>query len=77
MTTFKHKTLPIEIGYSEYIKLSEIEKMDFVIVNTQAENQSNTTINNNTSDVLGFGEVAATVVVVPAVIVGAFLGFFD
>ncbi len=77
MTTFKYKSLPIEIGYSEYSRLSESEKMDFVIVNTQTVNQSSTTINNNTSDVLGFGEVATVVVGVPLAIVGSVLGFFD
>lgn len=80
MTTFKHKTMPIEISYSEYAKLSQTEKNDFHIVN-QAQNVSvtnNTTnVNAQTTDVLGLGEVAAVAVAVPLVVVGSIFGFFD
>ncbi len=82
MTTFKHKTLPIEISYSEYVKLSVSEKMDFVISNPYnsqpiTNNITNTTVNNETKDVLGLGEVAGAVVVAPLVIVGSIFGLFD
>lgn len=82
MTTFKHKTMPIEISYSEYVKLSVSEKMDFVISNPYnsqpvTNNITNTTIKNETKDVLGLGEVATVAVAVPLVIVGSIFGIFD
>ena len=77
MTVFKHKTLPIEISYSEYVKLSVTEKMDFIISNSQPTTNNITTVNNETKDVLGLGEVAGAVVVVPLAIVAGLLGFFD
>jgi len=76
MTTFQHKTQPITISYSEYSKLSASEKQDFMIVNS-AQTNNITTINNQTTDVLGLGEVATVVVATPLVIAGALLGFFD
>ena len=79
MTTFQHKTLPITINYSEYSKLNQSEKDDFNIVNNTTNNISTTNINSNTetSDLLGVGKVAETVVAVPLVIVGSILGLFD
>lgn len=73
MTTFQHKTQPITISYSEYIKLSTSEKQDFTIVNS-TQTTNNTTV---TKDVLGLGEVAGAVVVAPLVIVGSIFGLFD
>jgi len=82
MTTFKHKTLPIEISYSEYVKLSTSEKMDFVIsnpYNSQAitNNVTNNNINHETKDLLGLGEVATVAVALPLVVVGSIFGIFD
>lgn len=82
MTVFKHKTLPIEISYSEYIKLSVPEKMEFIISNPYnsqpvTNNITNTTVKNETKDVLGLGEVAGAVVVAPLLIVGGIFGLFD
>jgi len=80
MTTFKHKTLAIEISYSEYVKLSQSEKNDFIIHNPSrvvTNNVTNTNIKHETKDVLGLGEVATVAVVAPLVIVGAIFGMFD
>jgi hypothetical protein len=76
MTVFQHKTQPITITYSEYNRLSASEKQDFMIVNSPQTTNS-TTINNQTTDVLGLGEVAGAVVVAPLVIVGSIFGLFD
>lgn len=81
MTTFKHKTLPIEISYLEYVKLSENEKVDFTIFNPQnystTNNITNTNIKHETKDVLGIGEVATVAVAVPLIAVGSLFGLFD
>lgn len=79
MTTFQHKTMPITISYSEYSKLSTTEKQDFMIVNSTptTNNITTTTVNNETKDVLGLGEVAGAVVVLPLAIVGGIFGLFD
>ena len=82
MTIFRHKSLPIEIGYSEYCKLSELEQKSFMIINSQKSIQNtnnSTTVNNNqnTTDVLGLGEVAAVTVGLPLVLVGSIFGIFD
>lgn len=82
MTTFKHKSLPIEIGYSEYCKLSSYEQANFSIVNISSSIKNtthNTTVTNNqnTSDVLGIGEAVGTVVAVPLVVLGGIFGLFD
>jgi len=80
MTTFQHKTLPITIGYSEYINLSTSEKDNFNIVNpTQSTNNTynTTTVTNETKDVLGLGEAVGIAVVAPLAIGAALLGFFD
>lgn len=79
MTIFQHKTQPITISYTEYSKLSALEKQDFIIVNNTntTNNVTNTTVNNETKDILGLGEVAGAVVVAPLVIVGSIFGLFD
>ncbi len=80
MTTFKHKSLPIEISYSEYAKLSLEEKQDFFICNPPlivTNNISNTNVKHETKDMLGLGEVATVAVAVPLVIVGSIFGIFD
>lgn len=80
MTTFKHKTLPIEISYSEYANLSIEEKNNFIIHNPPKINNitnNNTNVKHETKDLLGLGEVAAVAVGVPLVVVGSILGFFD
>ena len=76
MTKFQHKTQPITISYSEYIKLSASEKQDFIIVNSAQTTNNTTVVNNQTTDVLGLGEVAGAVVVAPLVIVGSISGLF-
>lgn len=81
MTTFRHKTLPIEIGYSEYSKLSTSEKNNFVIVNNtpinHTTNHVNTTnVNSSTTDVLGIGTAVTAAVVLPVAIVGGIFGIF-
>lgn len=82
MTTFQHKTLPITIGYSEYLKLSQSKKNDFNIINNTnntTNNISTTNINSKseTKDLLGIGQAVETVVAVPLVIVGSIFGLFD
>lgn len=79
MTTFQHKTMPITISYSEYSKLSTTEKQDFMIVNSAptTNNITTTTVNSETKDVLGLGEVAGAVIVLPLAIVGGLFGLFD
>lgn len=74
MTTFKHKSLPIEITYSEYVKLSPSEQSNFNIVNQSAPQ---TVVNNNSSDLLGLGKVAETVVVAPIAIVAGLFSLLD
>lgn len=74
MTTFKHKTLPIEIGYSEYSKLSSTEQSNFIIVNkttktvTNNITTTNTNVNSETTDLLGIGKAVETVVLTPVAI---------
>lgn len=75
MTKFQHKTQPITIGYSEYINLTEMQKLDFYIVNGTPSQTTNNITNNK--DLLGLGEVAGVVVAVPLVIVGSIFGLFD
>lgn len=67
MTTFQHKTQPITITYSEYINLTPSQKSDFVICNSNqvTNNITNTNVSADTSDVLGLGKVAESVVVAP------------
>lgn len=81
MTIFQHKTEPITIGYSEYSKLSQFEKNNFRMINATSNNTTNhinnTTVKNETSDVLGLGTVAAVTVGIPLAIVGGFFGLFD
>jgi len=77
MTTFKHKTLPIIIGYSEYINLSASEKDNFNIINSTNNTYNTTTVTNETKDVLGIGEAVGVAVVAPLAIGAALLGFFD
>mgnify|MGYP001600514240 CR=1 FL=1 len=80
MTTFKHKTLPITIDYSEYSKLPQSEKNNFNIVNTSqntTNNISTTNINSETKDLLGVGQAVEAVVAVPVLIVGGLFGLFD
>lgn len=74
MTTFKHKTQPIEITYSEYVKLSPSERSNFNIVNQSAPQ---TVVNNNSSDLLGLGKAVETVVVAPIAIVAGFFSLLD
>lgn len=74
MTTFKHKTLPIKISYSEYSKLSSTEQNNFIIVNettktvTNNITTTNTNINSETTDLLGIGKAVETVVLTPVAI---------
>lgn len=68
MTTFQHKSLPITISYSEWSKLSKSEQNNFSIVNNTQQitnNVTNTNINEETTDLLGLGKVAETVVLAP------------
>lgn len=82
MTTFQHKTQPITISYSEYLKLSQSEKNNFNIINNSQNTTNNITTTNinsksETKDLLGIGQAVETVVAVPLVIVGGLFGLFD
>lgn len=73
--------MPIEITYSEYVKLSETEKIDFVIVN-QSESVRNitnntTNVSNKTDDLLGLGKVAETAAVVAILPFAIVKSWFD
>lgn len=73
-TKIQHKTLGITITYSEYISLPDSEKAKFKFVESPVKKQivNNTTVNkvnNNTSDLLGVGTVAACAVAVPLLII--------
>jgi hypothetical protein len=67
-TTFQHKSLPITIDYTEWSKLSTLEQSNFAICNNSSPsitNISTTNVNSDTSDLLGLGKVAETVVLAP------------
>lgn len=65
MTTFRHKTQPIEISYLEYIKLPKSEQMNFDIVNTSVS----PLVENKTEDLLGIGTAVSAVVLTPVLII--------
>lgn len=78
MTRFIHKNGQIEISYSEYSKLSALEKQDFQVVNS-TNTTTNIITNNNqkTDDLLGIGKVAETAACVAILPVAIVASLFD
>jgi hypothetical protein len=79
MTAFQHKTLPITISYTEWSILPPSEQSKFRICNSapQVTNNNITNVKSETSDLLGIGKVAETVVLAPlAVGLGIFKSIF-